>query len=314
METNGLTEFLSVARTGNFTRAAAVLGQSVAHVSRQVARLEKRLGTRLFERSTRSVQLTPAGESFRTRIQQIEDQLEDALLSASNASRSISGKVRIASLSGSFADQVVTPALLDLAEQYPELELEIDYETRNVDIIREGYDLAIRSGPLRESALVALPVARRRFVAAAAPSYLEEFGTPAHPNDLINHMCIRVRGETWEFSEAGKPLLVPIRSRLKINVTPAITDACHRGFGIAYIASTGFGDLLRNREVVPVLQPFWRSEMSIFAVRPHRSFVPARVRLVMECLAQAGSEFEKQDQGLSLHNRPNPTSEKRLAD
>lgn len=296
MRTEGLTEFLSVARTGNFTRAAEALDLSVAHVSRQVAALERRLGTRLFERSTRSVQLTSAGERLRSRVEAIDDALEDALATTSAESHALSGKIRIASLSGTFAEEVVTPTLLDLVDQYPMLDIEIDFEVRHVDLIREGYDLAIRSGPMRESELVALPLARRRFVAAASPCYLAKFAAPKHPSELINHSCIRVRDDQWIFDDQGTTLAVPIKSRIKLNTGPALAEACRRGLGIAYMASTGFETLFAARQILPVLQPFWRTEMSIYAVRAHRSYVPARVRLIMERLQQAASDFEHRDE------------------
>lgn len=296
MRTEGLTEFLSVARTGNFTRAAEALDLSVAHVSRQVAALERRLGTRLFERSTRSVQLTSAGERLRSRVEVIDDALEDALATTSAESHTLSGKIRIASLSGTFAEEVVTPTLLDLVDQYPMLDIEIDFEVRHVDLIREGYDLAIRSGPMRESELVALPLARRRFVAAASPCYLAKFAAPKHPSELINHSCIRVRDDQWIFDDQGSTLAVPIKSRIKLNTGPALAEACRRGLGIAYMASTGFETLFAAGQILPVLQPFWRTEMSIYAVRAHRSYVPARVRLIMERLQQAASDFEHRDE------------------
>ncbi len=293
MKAEGLSEFLAVARAGGFSRAAATMDVSVAHISRQVARLEKQLNVRLFERSTRSVSLTPAGERLRDKVEPLQSAIADALSDATQGSRAMSGKVRIASLTSSFADTVVTPTLLDISEDFPDLEIQIDYEARQVDLIREGYDLALRSGPLRDSSLVAVPLARRLFVAAASEEYLHKYGEPGHPSELTDHRCIGIRSDRWAFTENDKPLTVSISSNLRLNAGPAIAEACRRGLGIAYMANTGFGDLISSGAIKPILAPYWRCEMSIFAVRANRDFLPNRVRLVIDRLAEASARFEE---------------------
>ena len=292
MVAEGLIEFLAVARAGSFTAAAHQLGCSVAHTSRKVARLEKRLETRLFTRSTRSVLLTPEGEVLNARAKLIADQLEEAFQDVSSPERALTGCVRIASLTGSFADSVVTPAVMSVAKSNPELEITVDYEARNIDIIREGYDLSIRAGPLRDSALIARPLARRRFVAAAAPAYLETYGEPKSPSDLHNHCCILVRGDTWEFQENETSVVVPVSGKLRFNAGPAIAQACREGLGIAYMASSGFGDMFRTGEVRKVLERHWRTEISVFVVRAHRDFVPARLRVIIDALEAAAAAYE----------------------
>ncbi len=154
MNSDGITEFLAVARAGTFTGAAQSLGVSIPHVSRQVARLEERLGAKLFHRSTRSVHLTQSGETLRTHAEKISDDLDTALSEVSNTQLELQGRLRVASLSGSFADQVVGPAMVKLAAEHTKLEIEVDFNARKVDILREGYDFAIRSGPMESSGLI----------------------------------------------------------------------------------------------------------------------------------------------------------------
>ncbi|SHH80355.1 LysR family transcriptional regulator [Cognatishimia maritima] len=295
MKAEGLKEFLSVARTGGFSRAARSIGVSVAHVSRQVARLEGELGVRLLERSTRTVHLTQSGEMLRDRVEPLHQEIEEALAEAAHGTKAMSGRLRVAALAGSFADAVITPTILDISKEFPDLEIQVDYEARQVDLVREGYDVALRSGPLRDSSLVALPLARRQFVAGASPEYLDRHGIPQHPLELTSHRCIGVRGNGWTFEEGETPLNVVISPSLRLNAGPAIAEACRRGMGIAYMANKGFGDLLSTGEIIPILAPFWRREMSVYAVRANRDFVPNRVRLLLDRLSVAAANFEEEE-------------------
>ena len=293
MNADGLNEFLAVARAGSFTAAAKTLGVSVAHVSRQVARLEHRVGAKLFLRSTRSVRLSAAGETFVVQVRQAEDLLEAAYLGLKETAEQVQGKLRIAAPTGTIADRVVVPALVELAAEHPELEIHADFSSRHVDLVREGFDLAIRSGKLTDSALVARPLAERTFVAAASPEYLETNGMPEHPRDLQAHDCILTRRDSWDFVENGRPLSVPVRGRLWMNHGKAVLEACGKGLGIAYIASSGYESALEDGSVVPILKEYWRSEPAIFAVRVERDLVPARIEVVMDAVQRHARAFSR---------------------
>jgi DNA-binding transcriptional LysR family regulator len=284
MNSDGLTEFLAVAHAGSFTRAANVLGVSVPHVSRQVARLEERLDTKLFQRNTRSVHLTPSGETLRKSSERIADDLEAALSEVSSAQRNLEGRLRIASLSGSFADQVVGPAMNEMAALHPSVEIVIDFNARQVDILSEGYDFAIRAGPMQSSGLIARPLASRTRIAAASPEYLAKNGRPLHPTQLQDHQCIRTHSDTWRFTDDGKPLDVAVTGRLSLNSGPAILDACSRGLGVAYMALGGFEASLSCGTLEPILKEFWHTDRSIHIVRPDRRFTPRRVGAAIEML------------------------------
>lgn len=295
MNSIGLTEFLAVARAGSFTGAAKVLGVSVPHVSRQVARLEQRLDTKLFQRSTRSVHLTPPGQTLHKSSEKIADDLEAALSEVSSAQRSLEGRLRIASLSGSFADQVVGPALNQMAVLHPGVEIVIDFNARQVDILSEGYDFAIRAGPMQSSGLIARPLSSRTRIAAASPEYLAKSGAPQHPTDLKHHQCILTHSKVWRFSDRGKPLDVAVSGQLSLNSGPAILDACARGLGVAYMAVGGFQNTLSNGTLTPILKDFWHTDRSIHIVRPDRRFTPRRVDVAIAILEDFAERIEAQN-------------------
>lgn len=295
MNSDGITEFLAVARAGTFTGAAQSLGVSIPHVSRQVARLEERLGAKLFHRSTRSVHLTQSGETLRTHAEKISDDLDTALSEVSNTQLELQGRLRVASLSGSFADQVVGPAMVKLAAEHTKLEIEVDFNARKVDILREGYDFAIRSGPMESSGLISRPLSNRTLVAAASKEYLDKYGEPKHPNDLKDHSCIRTNANIWRFNSNGRVLNIPMKSRLKFNAGPAILDACGRGLGIAYMASAGYENTFSSGRLIPILKNFWHTEKSVHIIRTDRQFTPRSVQMAIARLEEAAKMSEVEE-------------------
>ena len=295
MNTDGLSEFLAVAHAGSFTKAAKTMQVSVAHVSRQVARLEERLDTKLFQRNTRSIHLTAAGEVLLRHSERIADDLEAALSEVASAQRNLEGRLRIAALSGSFADQVVGPAMNELALRYPNLEIVIDFNARQVDILSEGYDFAVRAGPLQSSGLIARPLAARTKAAAASPAYLEQHPNLMHPSDLKHHQCILIHTNNWRFLDKGKPLDIAVEGRLTLNSGPAILDACEQGLGVAYMAFNAFGSSFAEGRLVPVLTPYWYADGSIHIVRPDRRFTPRRVEEAIKMLEVFAKRAEQDE-------------------
>jgi len=295
MNSDGLTEFLAVVRAGSFTGASRVLGVSVPHVSRQVARLEERLDTKLFLRNTRSVHLTTPGKILRKSSEKIADDLDAALAEVSSTQRNLEGRMRIASLSGSFADLVVGPAMNEMAALHPNVEILIDFNARHVDILSEGYDFAIRAGPMQSSGLIARPLSSRTRVAAASPEYLANNGRPLHPTELKQHQCILTHSNTWRFSDRGKPLDIAVAGRLSLNSGPAILDACSRGLGVAYMAVGGFENTLSSGILTPILNDFWHTDRSVHIVKPDRRFTPRRVDVAIAVLETFAKRMVLQD-------------------
>ena len=297
MDTRGISEFLAAARAGTFTGAAQGLGVSVPHVSRQVARLEERLGTALFLRNTRRMTLTTAGEQLFVRCSEIADQFEGALEDVSATSKQLDGKLRIASLTGSFADQVVAPAVAQLAVEHPNLQIEVVYDAQVTDIVKSGQDIAIRAGQLADSDLVATPLASRVTAAAASPDYLEKHGVPQRPEDLVNHACITTHRPVWRFSQAGRAREQRVTSRLQTNSGASVVAAAKQGLGVAYIALGGYGEALSDGALQPILAPYWLRETSVHVLRAHR-IAPARIRRAIDVLQQHARAAESRETAL----------------
>ena len=294
MRTKGVAEFLAVASSGSFTTAGRSLGLSVAHVSRAVSALEKELGVKLFNRTTRSVRLTDAGEALHADCLEASHVLERALEKVQSTEQSLVGRIRLACVAGSYAETVVAPALATFAAAHPGVELDVDFDTRRVDLIRDGYDAAIRAGDVHDRSLKAIRLASRQRVAAASPSYLERAGHPDHPSDLKDHECIRTFSNLWPFTDNGRRREIEVGGKLRFNSGVAIRTACERGLGIAYMAEQGFGDALRNGRLVPVLKPYWRADADISIVYPAKSYLPSRLSALIDCIVETSKQAGRQ--------------------
>ena len=281
MKTKGIAEFLAVANSSSFTTAGRSLGLSVAHISRTVGALEEELGVKLFNRTTRSVRLTQAGETLHADCLEASQVLERAIEKVQSNEQSLSGRIRLACVAGSFAETVVAPALAVFAAAHPNVELDVDFDSRRVDIIRDGYDAAIRAGDISDRSLQSIRLASRKRVAAASPAYLARAGCPNHPADLKDHECIRTFSNLWAFTENDRQREIEVSGRLRFNSGIAIRAACEQGLGIAYMAEQGFGDAFHQEHLVPVLKPYWRTDADISIIFPAKSFLSSRLNALI---------------------------------
>ena len=233
---NGLMAFVRTADLGSFVAAARVLGISASAVGKSVANLERELGVRLFQRSTRRIRLTEEGQFFHERCRRIIDDLDDAHAMLSHTLQAPRGRLRVSVPIVSY--HFLLPILPEFMARHPDVELDIDFNDRIVDLIDEGIDVAIRSGNLPDSRLMTRPLAPYRLLLCAAPTYLERHGVPARPRDLDQHLAIRFRFpnsrklQTW-------PLLLPtgeaeprLRDTLVCNNMEALRGAAIGGLGI----------------------------------------------------------------------------------
>jgi len=188
MTFDGIIEFVAVAETQGFTSAAKLLGCSTSHVSRQVGRLEKRLGAALLARSTRLVRLTDLGEAYYLQAKELTIGLEQAHEQITSQQYQLSGTLRVSG-AGTFVEQFVAPALIEFAGEFPDLSIDLDFNSRMVNLLEDGIDFAIRYGTLSDSSLVARKLTDRSMVAVASPTYLAKHGTPVHPLELHSHRC-----------------------------------------------------------------------------------------------------------------------------
>ena len=288
-----MTVFSRVASTRSFSGAARELGISQATASKHVQTLEDWLGVRLLHRTTRRVALTDAGESFFAQCARILDDMETAR-SAAKPQAPVRGNMRITA-PVVFGSTRLGPLVVDFLHQHPELSLNVELSDRSVDLIEEGYDLAIRTSPTTIAGLVAWPLMPLDYVLCAAPSYLAQHGTPGTPTDLATHDCITgtdATGANWRFDGADGPTEMPIYGRLQVNNAMLRCDVARAGAGVLLCAEYLVEGDFANGRLVRLLPDFRPAGATLHAVSPaYRAGSPKVRSLVSHLTTQlAGSE------------------------
>jgi len=282
--------FIAVADLGSFVKAADALDISKAAVSRTVLDLEARLGARLMQRTTRRLSLTEAGTLYLERCRQIVAALEEAddLLSA-GAGRP-SGLLRI-NAPQTFGVLHLAPLWPMFLERHPGVNLDITLSDRIVDIIDEGFDMAIRIARLSDSTLVHRKLTTTCQHVCASPAYLERHGTPLHPHDLAHHQVIAYSyhsgKDDWHFQGPEGAVSVKVNARMHVNNGDSCVAAALAGIGITRQPAFMVDQHLRSGQLVPLLETYASPELGIYAVYPSRSHLPAKVRAMLDFLTEA---------------------------
>jgi DNA-binding transcriptional LysR family regulator len=275
--------FVRVVETGAFSRAAERMGMAKSIVSRRVARLEERLGARLLTRSAQGAQPTDVGQAYFERAANILAELDAAEEGVAEAVTQIAGPIRL-SAPLSFGIAYLAPSLAEFAAEHPKVELDISFDDRPVDLVAGGYDLAVRIGALRDSALIARRIAPVRKVPVASPAYLERRGRPEHPRDLARHDLLLYGNESWRFRVGKTWEHVRGRPRLRADNGEMLRAAAIAGLGIcilpSFIAAPGF----EAGTLEPLLRDYPMEEGALHAVMPSRA-TTARVRALVDFLA-----------------------------
>jgi DNA-binding transcriptional LysR family regulator len=282
---NEIACFVEVARRLSFARAAEQLGLHVSGVSRIVAALESRLGVRLLQRTTRQVGLTEAGRSHLARCEALLAELAEAESAASALGGDLRGRLRVSIPSG-FGLTHITPAVSLFIAAHPQLSLDLHLSNRNVDLVEEGFDLAIRVGALRDSRLVARRLGDSRRILVASADYLARRGTPKRPADLPAHACLVLEigalAERWDLQRRGVRENVRAGTQLRSNNALALLDACRAGAGITLLPQFVVAADLAEGRLERVLPAWAAAEQGIFAIYPGNRFIPAKVRAFVE--------------------------------
>lgn len=265
--------FVSTVDAQSFTAAADKLGLSKQFISRRVMALEERLGARLLIRTTRKLSVTDTGRAYYERALKIIDEVNEAEQLVSSANASPRGTLRI-SAPVSFGTLHLGPAIARFMAQCPDIAVELDLSDRFVDIVGEGYDMAIRIGHLADSSLLARHIAPAQLVACASPAYLKAHGKPGTPLDLKTHECLLYghgRNVEWHFVEKGRALRIPVKGRLRANNGELACAAAIEGLGIALLPTLIVGEALRAGKLVTILDAYAPPPLNIYAVYPqHR--------------------------------------------
>jgi len=281
--------FVRVAELSSFSAVAQQMGLARSAVTRQIAALEQHLGIKLMVRSTRRLMLTSAGSAYLEKCRVILNLVEAAETGVAEERQTPRGMIRI-SLPLTYGLMRVAPILLDFARRYPEVQLDMDYTDRRVNLIEEAIDLSVRITSRLGATEIARRIGSSQMQAVASPAYLAEHGTPRHPTELIHHECLSYTTtaeskQTWSFEVDGVLTAYPIRARIHSNNGEALNDAVERGLGIALQPDFIIERSLQLGKVVTILNEFPLPELGIYAMLPSNRQVPHRVRVLMEFLA-----------------------------
>lgn len=275
-----LAALLAIADTGSFVAAGRRLERHSTIVSKRVAALEKRLGVRLLERTTRRVRLTEAGQRLADSLGVAATLIAEAQQVAAEGAAELKGRLRLA-FPAAMGRVWLAGLLPDFLARYPGLAVEVDYSDRVVDIVGEGFDAAVRIGALADSQLVARRLADHKRILCAAPAYLERFGRPEEPSDLVRHNCLEFTGFAsyphWRLSDGAHRETIQARGSLRSNDSMGLLEAARAGIGILGAGEWMMAKDLSSGALVRVL-PEWSfdADGGIFIVRPSKQFVSAR--------------------------------------
>jgi DNA-binding transcriptional LysR family regulator len=277
--------FVRIVERGSLTAAADALNISLPTVVRMLATVEKRLGARLLQRTTRRIALTNEGREFYERGRRILAEVEDAEAHLSAAVPR--GLLRITAPI-LFGRMHVQPLVQEFMRKYPEVTVEFLMSDRNIDLVEEGMDLGVRFGQLPDSSLVAFRIGEVRPVVCASPRYLARAGTPVHPHELARHSCLRFTGfsryREWTFHKDGEVIRMPIPATLRCNHGQNLIEACIEGIGIGRFLSYQVAPLIASRRLKLLFEDYAAPPWPVNIVVPSAQLLPARTRLLLEWL------------------------------
>jgi len=284
-----IAAFGAVGQHGSFTRAAAALAKDASLVSRRVAALERRLGVRLFERSTRRVALTEAGAALHARVMNVFGTLSEAEAEASALGAEPRGLLRLA-LPATFGRLWIAPMLPDFLTAYPQVRVDAEFSDRFTDLVGEGFDAAVRIGSMPDTRLVARRLAPHRRILCAAPAYLERAGAPSHASDLESHACLGFTGLTtypnWRLTKNGRTTVVRTQGPLVSNESETLIASVVAGHGVMLCADWLVGREIAAGRLIPILSDWsFEEDGAIQAVLPSGRHVPMKARVFVDWIA-----------------------------
>ena len=288
---DGIEEFVAVATCMGFKPAAQMLNVSTSHVSRAVTKLENAIGAPLLYRTTRKVSLTDTG---RTVLSQCEALIRarDELFAVVGGNTEPQGELKI-TCSTSLGERYISPIVRQFCQDYPKVEITLDLSNRLVDLIAEGFDLAIRTGQLEDSRLISSRVARRQFLVCATPAYLAANGTPDRLDDLKSHNCIIGSSSNWRFRHGGQHETIRPRGNLKCNSGASVLDALLAGAGIGQLPLFYVAPHLESGELVELFADLRPEPEPIWAVYPQARHLQPKVHLLVDRIrAELQASFE----------------------
>ena len=290
-----LSALLALADHQTFSAAAKVLERHPSILSKRITSLEMKLGVRLVERTTRAVRFTDIGARFVENLRVAARMIKEAQSEALQDSSEIQGTLRL-SLPSAMGRMWLSPMVAEFAKQHPLLSLELEYTDQFVDIVSKGYDLAIRIGDLPDSRLIARKLCDQTRILCASPEYLENYGAPSHPNDLVKHHCLSYTGFStypdWRLVSEDNVVTIRPKGAIKSNDNEGLLIAARHGLGIVAGSTWLMAKAMRKGQLVRVL-PEWtfNTDSGVYLVRPSSAYTSAKVDAFKRFIE---SQFEKQ--------------------
>jgi DNA-binding transcriptional LysR family regulator len=286
--------FVEVVQQGSFTNAAKVLGLPKSTLSRRIGDLETRLGARLLQRTTRKLSLTDLGAAYFERVNRIVSELGEAEAAVLDAQNTPRGVLRVTAPPD--LGMVILPkALPEFTALYPEVHVVLDLSGRRVDLIQEGFDVALRAGHLVDSSLIAKSIATSSMAIYASPEYLEARGTPQRLEELASHDCL-VFGTTperkWHFERNGRTHEVSVTGRIAAQDFGYLRFATLAGGGVALLPNMLVGPDVHHGRLVQLLSDFTHAQDTLYVVYPSRNFLPAKTRAFVDFITERMSVWE----------------------
>ncbi|KAB7623924.1 LysR family transcriptional regulator [Alkalilimnicola sp. S0819] len=285
-----ISVFVQAARYGSFSAAARALDLSPSAVSKQVRRLEDRLGVRLFNRTTRKMSLTEAGRSFHQSCVRIMQELEEAEEAAGAYHQAVRGTLRV-SATAAFTRINVLPHINEFLEQHPDLDLQLELTDRSVDVVAEGLDVTIRlAEQLEDPSLVARRLVTNERIVCASPDYLARHGMPKTPEDLLRHNCLTMYTladfNDWAFEDEKGRRVIHVNGNFHANTGDALAQAVVGGVGLARLSAWLVADALQDGRLVHVLPEYPHSESAFYVLYPQGRYVSRKVRVFVDWLVE----------------------------
>lgn len=296
-----LAFFTLLIKQGSLAATAQQLGVTPPAVSKRLAAIERRLGVRLLQRTTRRISLTPEGETYLVDGARVLEDLEALERTVAGSQAHPKGLVRISATLG-FGRQHIAPALSTFARHYPDVEVQLHLTDRPVNLVEQGFDLQIRFGELPDARLTARRLAHNRRVLCAAPAYLGRAGEPASPRDLARHACLFIRESdetfgSWHLRSGGRTETVKVRGPLASNDGECVLGWALDGHGILMRSLWESAPMIRSGQLRPILQDWKLPDAQIYLVFPSRSHLSAKTRALVDFLLSAFEKHRADDDG-----------------
>tara|TARA_R110001583_G_scaffold25803_2_gene93359 strand:+ start:3531 stop:4412 length:882 start_codon:yes stop_codon:yes gene_type:complete len=278
--------FLAVVKTGSFTRASELTKTSKSRVSQQVSSLEKALGITLLHRSTRNIRLTEAGDSYYAECSRAADILDQAQKNLTEQQDHVAGLIRLNSVGGLFSEKMLTPAVIAFMQQYPEIDIVLDFSSAQVDVIAENVDLVVRMGALDDSSLIARKLMDIKTDVVASPAYIKKRGKPNQPQQLVQYNCLCGSIRKWHFKHKDSPIAqdVAVTGSLTSANGHILCKAALEGLGIVRLNALYTDKYLQSGKLIPIFDQWQTPSIPVSLIYPKVRYKTKRIQVFVDFL------------------------------